>query len=115
MLRKLTCKRCGKEYETASKFSMYCSEQCKNYETRKCVICGNDFLGKVISNKSTCSKECSKVLRERTTLERYGVKNIAQKEDIKQIIQKKRKEQMPEIQAKMKQTSLLKHEKSLEN
>ena len=108
MLKFLNCQRCGKEYETENRFSMYCSEHCRNYETRICLVCGKEFEGKIISNKKTCSKECSKILRERTTLNKYGFKNIAQNETVKQIIQDKRKEQMPEIINKMKQTLELK-------
>ncbi len=108
MSKILNCQRCGKKYETERKFSMYCSEHCRNYEKRICVICGKEFEGKIISNRKTCSKDCSKVLRERTTLDRYRVKNVAQNDDIKNIIQGKRKEQMPEIVNKMKQTNELK-------
>lgn len=109
MSKILKCQRCGKEYETNSKFSMYCSDHCKNFETRTCKICGKPFEGKVISNKQTCSRECSKKLREQTTIDRYGVKNVAQNDDIKMAIQEKRKEQMPLILDKMKYTNTLKN------
>ena len=109
MLKILKCARCGKEYETDKKFSMYCSNHCKNFEPRICKICGKEFEGKIISNKQTCSKECSKQLREQTTLDKDRVKNIDQNDEIKTIIQEKRKEQMPLILYKMKHTNTLKN------
>lgn len=53
---------------------------------RKCWVCGKLYKARHPSSKidtsKTCSKECSKLLQERTILERYGVKHPLQNEKI---------------------------------
>lgn len=87
------CSKCGKEYETEAKFSMYCSTECKN--DKICIICGKHFQSP--NNKKTCSKECRKISinksSKETCLKRYGVDNVMKldekKEKIKQTNLKK--------------------------
>lgn len=83
------CNTCGKEYQSTANFSMYCSDKCKKNKPTKvydiplvksnCIICGKEFEYKSNSKKNTCSKECRKILREQTNLEKYGVKNVSQR------------------------------------
>ena len=66
-----TCEQCGGEYETMpdrAGISRYCSRACHakhrrdsgiDNETRRCAICGNEFVVNRYSKIKTCSKECS--------------------------------------------------------
>ena len=90
------CERCGKEFE--SKTTTKRCPDCKNI--RVCSYCGKEYVAK--SRSKTCSPECSRksIMKTKlekygsttynnskkakeTTLERYGVENISQLQEIK--------------------------------
>jgi endogenous inhibitor of DNA gyrase (YacG/DUF329 family) len=66
-LKSLRCKHCNKLFESYSRKTKYCSDQCKklaNDESRpvyekKCVQCGIVFTTKK-KNQKTCSQECGR-------------------------------------------------------
>jgi hypothetical protein len=88
---------------------------------RICKVCGGVFKDPTYSRK-TCSKECDKSLKEQTTMERFGVKNIMHLEEVKQKYKhkkdpihvqkmkntwrKKSKEEIQEIVKKREETSI---------
>lgn len=68
----ITCKECGKIFESKRTFTEYCSDKCgerwrgkhRRVEyTSKCVMCGNEFKGTKYKpsapERKTCSKLCS--------------------------------------------------------
>lgn len=73
----LVCQQCGKEYETMQmkhNTSRFCSNNCKSKwrrasgidnETRKCVVCGNEFVCNKYSRQSTCgNNDCVQTFRK---------------------------------------------------
>lgn len=88
------CLHCNKEFETQYSGIETCSKKCaleyikklfpktpKRYKV--CVICNKIFEDKDYSIKKTCCKEHAKTLKEQTTINRYGVFNVMQNEEIK--------------------------------
>jgi hypothetical protein len=76
----LKCTFCGKDYEGVVKSNQpnhFCSNNCKakylrkkrsedRSDTRKCVICGKEFICSKWSGAKTCSYSCANVLRHHT-------------------------------------------------
>lgn len=82
---KRVCAYCGKEFYIKNKLATkakFCSEYCSKHEKIKCIVCGKEFEKNKNSRKRACSKECSNILREQTSIDKYGVKNISQLESI---------------------------------
>jgi hypothetical protein len=79
----LTCEQCGKEFKRKSGTAgRFCSTKCwyvapgkKEFEDRKCIVCGTMFYPETATQKS-CSRACANIaLRSpdrRTTCERCG-------------------------------------------
>lgn len=85
------CKECGKPFKPRSGNQHYCD----NDHYKNCIICGTPILVKrpYLNNPpKTCSKECWKILKERTCIEKYGVSDPGN--------------QLKEFQDKRKQTCL---------
>ena len=69
------CILCGEHFQ-GNKNSKVCNRE----HYRKCKVCDKEFkISKTYLNQQTCSKKCANELskrnREKTTLDRYGVKN----------------------------------------
>ena len=134
------CKQCNKETKFKSflvGYTEYCSKKCSNqstanqrshtmieknkqtrhqyYETKKCLICGNDFESLIFRKQKCCSSKCSGVYvssqpdridkikqsklkkygnaayvnsekAKQTCLEKYGVDNISKTDQFKNFI-----------------------------
>lgn len=79
------CRFCGTPFETTSATKIYCDN--KHYDN--CVICGKRYEvpKSALSDNTrakTCSKECRKILRERTNLSKYGVRVPAQSSEVRE-------------------------------
>lgn len=120
-----TCKQCGKEFPSTNLDVKTCSTKCgylyrskqqlENTKVLYCIICNSSFNNrdKGYSNSKTCGKiECIKEARKRTMLEKYGVENSMQKEEIKQQFKNPRSE---EIIQKMKKKWRGKTEKEIKD
>lgn len=87
---KKICIICGKEFETTVHNKTVCNEN----HYHKCPVCGKLILSNDPQRQnSTCSRKCGQVLgnrnRIKTNLEKYGVENPAQREEVKKIISEK--------------------------
>lgn len=63
---KKKCPRCGKEFEPKVAPQIYCSDECRMYNSlndKICPICGTRFRAK---KARTCSPTCSHILGDRT-------------------------------------------------
>lgn len=69
-LKKKVCQYCGKEYLHWNGRSKYCEGP--HYAT--CVVCGKKFEFDISKGRipNCCCKECTKELRRRTSVEKYG-------------------------------------------
>lgn len=69
-LKKKICQYCGKEYYHWNGKSKYCEGP--HYAT--CAVCGKKFEFDISKGRvpNCCSKECTKELRKRTNIEKYG-------------------------------------------
>lgn len=77
---KRICKLCGKEFEATHNAQKFC----KGSHYRKCKVCGKEFILKSPDdNKTCCSKECTKKLRELTMIARHGVSYAQQSSAIR--------------------------------
>ena len=112
---KKICKFCGKEFDAKCKDTTVCYEP----HTTTCAVCGKEFTFKDRTYfHNTCSRKCSKQLgkinREKTSLERYGVRNAGWTEDSKEKIKFKNLEkfgvewtfQAESVKQKIKDTNL---------
>ncbi|MBQ9478770.1 MAG: hypothetical protein IJU71_04370, partial [Selenomonadaceae bacterium] len=74
VVAKRVCEHCGKEFETASGYKKYCSEDCRlNHETenigtviRICPVCQKSFRVPCSAPRIACSDECEAELRSPT-------------------------------------------------
>ena len=79
-IMKRICKLCGKEFEATHNAQKFC----KGSHYRKCKVCGKEFILKSPDdNKTCCSKECTKKLRELTMIARHGVSYAQQSSAIR--------------------------------
>ena len=81
------CKECGQEFVPTNPSQVYC----KRPHYRKCPICGKEYLVKRTNlgdPPRACLGECSKELRRRTNLKRYGVEDSG---NMKSSIEKRRR------------------------
>lgn len=91
----VTCKICGNEFSAKQPSASVC-EECK---CRPCQVCGKKFERIWPYDQKYCSKECRKIgindpnhiaeitaRRKATVLEKYGVENISQTADVKEMI-----------------------------
>lgn len=120
------CPICGKEFTPKTKLQKYCSTKHKI----KCSVCGKDFnkesrslIGQTFH---VCNNEkCKLEKRKRTNLEKYGVENPIQLEEIRKKMEQTNVEkygfkyplQNKEILNKLKETNLKRYgfETSLQN
>ena len=74
------CKWCGKEFKPTHANQLYCGDD--YYE---CPVCGKKVKIKDFSDVgNACSYKCRQVLIEKTNLKKYGVKNAAQAQILKE-------------------------------
>ena len=111
------CKFCGKMFIPRSNNQWYC----KNLHTRQCPICGKTYVEDNVENLKrppvACSYDCRKILREQTSLKKYGRKDPGNtKEARMKSIQTTRKHlgvdyplESKEVREKAKQTLLAKY------
>ena len=83
---KKICINCGKEYETKSKKSKYCSERCKGefrYNNKKihlhtCKNCGKEFLNNRL-DVEFCSKSCATKYQRNHGITIYKIADVISK------------------------------------
>ena len=116
---KKICEYCGQPFETKYSKAKYC----KRVHYNKCAWCGKEFAFTVhpAYTPKTCSEECNKLYskqqREKTTMERYGVKNAGFTEESQRKIKQHSLEkygtewvtQSDEFKEKAKKTCLEKY------
>ena len=82
------CAICGKKFTTYSIQAKYCDGP--HCET--CVICGKEFevsIDQIYNKVKVCSDDCSRKLRELTSIRRYGVSNYSCTDEFKARISQK--------------------------
>ena len=57
----------------------------QNVKLKNCCICGKRYF-LLTKHAKTCSKECSKILRKQTNLEKYGSEYVGQVQEFKEKI-----------------------------
>ena len=103
------CSKCGEEFNSISS-----QKYCNKCRTKKCIICGNEFIRKGNRGQGdTCSEKCKREKIKRTNLEKYGGHPNSNKK-----VQEKRRQtcldkygtthpvQSKEVQEKIKKTCL---------
>lgn len=127
------CEICKKEFETKGKKPRrVCSKQCysvllsqihaNKVKTKVCKVCGKEFKPVKLkcgrySEATTCSKECALKLSEESCIQKFGVKNASQSDQIKNKKEQtclknhgvKYPGQSKEVLEKAKQTNLEKY------
>ena len=83
------CPECGKEFEAARAYQVYC----KGPHTTKCVVCGKEitYTCRPTDKPKTCSIECREILKKQSVAERYGVDNVAKLPNVRDMISKAHK------------------------
>lgn len=111
------CAFCGREFVPSGPRQQYC----KGPHIRQCPVCGKDYIENNSENlkKSpvACSYECRKVLRERTSMKRYGIKTPGNNPEARKKARKTLQDhlgvdyamQSPEVVAKSKNTIFQKY------
>lgn len=74
------CKICGELFTPTSRAQTICN---KNHYA-KCPVCGKLVLWNHTYAVSPCSKECSRILRQRHNLEKYGVTHPMQLQSVRE-------------------------------
>lgn len=87
---KKICAICKEEFET----NVHNKSVCNKDHYHKCHVCGKIILSNDLQRQnSTCSRKCGQILgnkkRIQTNLERYGVENSSQRQEIRKVISEK--------------------------
>lgn len=97
-LKKKVCQYCGKEYFHWNGKSKYCEGP--HYTV--CKVCGEKFEFDISKGKipNCCSKECTKELRRRTSVEKYGTNVPSQNRQVKDKLSLSAKNAYQEVKKK---------------
>lgn len=80
------CEECGKEFHPVQATQRFC----QGPHVSNCVACGKQFeyTCRPTEKPQTCSSKCQEVLKQQTNLDKYGVANVAQVDDVRAKISK---------------------------